>query len=427
MSRKLPLAGPAQLSPQEVNEIIDKRLFVGRLAPDTTEEEIRDTFSEFGELSECKIVGGGKWAFVKFDTWARAHRALIETNEKKSLSGHAAGHTITVSFAERTKKVGRGGGSSLAKGLDNSRVFVRNLPEDADEKDVEEIFKEFGEITAISMLDPKSRKRCAFVTFSLWGEALDAIESVDAKANSRDEEGLRIRVVMAEPPARNAKGEQAKLPESRLDPIAKRRQIDRSDRYQHTKSGNDSFITELERLKVAYMRAIDNDSPDSVCSELHESLLDLRSRIARGPGRRGRSFEAAAASVGKGVTLSERPRRPRRGPAGAPFSEPEEEADSSRARLSISGLPRGCYEDELEALIEQVAHGAEVKEYWIDKERGIGYVQFCSDEAAETVKDALDDRSVSGWEAPLRARWAPAWSPSAGGNLVCRTNLSLET
>jgi len=435
--RKRPAETPSsQLSMQGVNDVIEKRLFVARLPPDTEEEELRDIFIEFGALSECRIIPGRNWAYVRYDSWACAHRALLATDEKKALSNHKTGQTVAVSFAER-QSAGRGGGAHLAKGLDNSRVFVRNLPEEATEKELEDLFGEHGEISNVNMLAAKSRGRSAFVTFALWGEALDAIEALAGSTwpnKNRDEDDrdedkeATISVVMAEPQKGKGKGkDQAKSAQAPPDleefPEPKRRRIERpspfmprggkpsSKGHQRSGSDDDAQFTEFERLKVAYLLAIDSDGPDRVCSDLHESLLDLRSRVSRDRGRHGNGGKGS-----KGVMLSSRPRV---GPAGGPVRlEPSEK--NPYPRLSITGLPRECTDDELEALIEQVAGSAKIRECFVEDGRGIGYVELFSDDVAQAVKDALHERRVTGWDEPLCARWAPLSRPGDGGGPMLR-------
>lgn len=412
----------SQLSLEGVNEVIEKRLFVARLPPDTEEEELRDIFIEFGALSECRIISGRNWAFVRYDNWACAHRALLATDEKKTLCNHRSGQTIAVSFAEK-QVVGRGGGAHLAKGQDNSRVFVRNMAEDATEKEIEDLFGEHGEITTIQMLAPKSRRRSAFVTFAIWGEALDSIEALTGSTwpNSPKEDDMKadsfkISVVMAEPPKGQIQSQLLVPQAARLQqvPEAKRRRIDGPTAPAlnfaprgRSGSDDDPMFTEFERLKVAYLLAIDSDSPDRVCSELHESLLDLRSQMGRDRPRHGNGG-------GKGGHPL---LRPRLGPAGGPILSEAPDPRREYPRISISGLPRECTNDELEALIDQVSDGAEVRECFVENGRGIGYVELVSDESAEIVKEALHERRVTGWDEPLSARWAPLGRSGGGGPL----------
>ncbi|KRZ79986.1 Non-POU domain-containing octamer-binding protein, partial [Trichinella papuae] len=69
------------------------RLFIGNLPQDTTEEELRELFSKFGELSECFISRKG-FAFVRMANRPSAEKA------KEKLDGHVfKGRPLRVRFA----------------------------------------------------------------------------------------------------------------------------------------------------------------------------------------------------------------------------------------------------------------------------------------------------------------------------------------
>lgn len=44
------------------------QIFVGNLDPNITEEELKQTFSQFGEIAYVKIPGGKGCGFVQFGT-----------------------------------------------------------------------------------------------------------------------------------------------------------------------------------------------------------------------------------------------------------------------------------------------------------------------------------------------------------------------
>eukprot|EP00420_Gonyaulax_spinifera_P006906 CAMPEP_0197934912 /NCGR_PEP_ID=MMETSP1439-20131203/112554_1 /TAXON_ID=66791 /ORGANISM="Gonyaulax spinifera, Strain CCMP409" /LENGTH=134 /DNA_ID=CAMNT_0043557829 /DNA_START=87 /DNA_END=488 /DNA_ORIENTATION=+ len=113
---------------EDIKACIEKRLFIGRLPAGVTEESVREVFGQFGALKECRVLAEKGVAFAGYDTWASAHRALLATDGQPCLSG-CSGLPISVSFAERTGSVGRGGGTQYAKGLEYSRVFVGGLPD----------------------------------------------------------------------------------------------------------------------------------------------------------------------------------------------------------------------------------------------------------------------------------------------------------
>ena len=90
---------------------MNNRLYVGNLAFSTTEEAIRSTFAEFGEVTEAKLMieretGRSRgFAFVEMAT-AEGAKAAIEQMNGALLDGRP----LRVNEAEQRPERGRGGG-----------------------------------------------------------------------------------------------------------------------------------------------------------------------------------------------------------------------------------------------------------------------------------------------------------------------------
>jgi len=96
-------------------------------------------------------------------------------------------------------------------------------------------------------------------------------------------------------------------------------------------------------------------------------------------------------------------------------------SDRDSARLFVGGLPYECSDEELRALVNQIQFQAppkdcELLECRVLKERGCGYLRFSSWEAAKEAIEALNERQVSGWAQPLRAKWSTPKGSSEGGS-----------
>jgi RNA recognition motif-containing protein len=69
-------------------------IYVGNLAPDTTEDELREAFASFGEISSVKIIRDGAtgesrgFGFVEMASEDQAKAAITEMNGKE-LKGNA--------------------------------------------------------------------------------------------------------------------------------------------------------------------------------------------------------------------------------------------------------------------------------------------------------------------------------------------------
>jgi RNA recognition motif-containing protein len=90
----------------QVWELKVKKLFVGSLAPNTTEETIQDLFSEFGTVHSVKLVkdlfSGGCKGFGFLEMEGHEARAAIAGLDGKSFGGNL----LKVRFEEER---GRGG------------------------------------------------------------------------------------------------------------------------------------------------------------------------------------------------------------------------------------------------------------------------------------------------------------------------------
>jgi len=398
----------------------------------TTEQQLEKLFSEFGNLTECRLVKGKSSAFVGFETWGAAHRALVATDGTSVLQ---AGKCLACSFAERSS-AGKGAGAFLAKGLRNTRIFVRSLPQDVEEADLEEGFSQFGTVVS-ARLPRKKGSRCAFVSFSLWGEALDAVEGANAKHFPGRPGSPHISVLLAEPPL---VGDTQQEGES-LEPGRKRRRTGPGPVLapaprRNLLHGAQPVVqpaadarTEFSRLKLSYVLAMDDATVDSSrCEEIHRQLMSLRPKVhCVLPNGVSRGLPVLHPSVASGVAPPKLWSGARRSwtvgqPVGSvPDSDTTikapingraraDEGVREEGRIFVSKFPVACGDAELRALIVQIEKqlpaDCGVLECKVLPGKGCGFVQFSTSVAAEAAIDALKDRRVNGWDEPLHAEWA---------------------
>ncbi|MBM4319251.1 MAG: RNA-binding protein [Deltaproteobacteria bacterium] len=100
-----------------------KKLFVGGLSWDTTEETLRRAFSPFGDLAEVKVISDREtgrsrgFGFVSFEQEQDAQRAIGEM-DGKTLDGR----NIKVNVAEdKPRGEGRSGGGPRGGGYGGDR------------------------------------------------------------------------------------------------------------------------------------------------------------------------------------------------------------------------------------------------------------------------------------------------------------------
>ncbi|XP_065783108.1 CUGBP Elav-like family member 3 isoform X18 [Muntiacus reevesi] len=97
-------APPPILSPPE-----DRKLFVGMLGKQQTDEDVRKMFEPFGTIDECTVLRGPDGtskgcAFVKFQTHAEAQAAINTLHSSRTLPG--ASSSLVVKFADTEKERG---------------------------------------------------------------------------------------------------------------------------------------------------------------------------------------------------------------------------------------------------------------------------------------------------------------------------------
>ena len=101
---------------------MSKKLFVGSLSWDTTDEGLMNAFSAFGEISEAKVItdrdtGRSRgFGFVTFDDEEAADKAIAALNETD-----LDGRTIKVNVAQDRNRGGGGGGGGRGGGYGGGR------------------------------------------------------------------------------------------------------------------------------------------------------------------------------------------------------------------------------------------------------------------------------------------------------------------
>lgn len=437
----------------DINAAIEKRLFIGRIPAGTQEEEILSIYGAFGTIRDSRFVpdrNGNSYgiAFVSYDNWAAPHRALMETDGKKQLRGHdGPRQTLVASFAERTGTVGRGGGAAYAKGLPISRLFVGSLPEDTTVSELMVRFCPFGSIEGTSLLPAKSRLRCGFVNFQIWGEALDAIERLDGEALR--EGGEPMSVMLAQPRdtgLASPRSERTDLGRPSTGPAWTLSNISTPDATKRRRM--EAPAVELASQLATYITAVQGSTPRVVCNALHEQLMDVRDKLkvqspvspVAAPLELGESQAHAvphpASQVDEWRTSSGREewsgliggcltaagQRP--SPAATSGVLGAGSSNRDAARLFVGGLPHDCTDEDLASLAAQLTfvtspEASHLLECRVLVGRGCGYLRYASWEAAEEAFVALQSRQVEGWPQVLRVQWASPRVPQPEMGTPC--------
>ena len=82
-------------------------LYVGNISYSVTSEDLRELFSNYGNVKEAKVIGDRGFGFVEMETVEEAEKAIEALNETEH-----AGRTIKVNEAKprEDRRGNRGGG-----------------------------------------------------------------------------------------------------------------------------------------------------------------------------------------------------------------------------------------------------------------------------------------------------------------------------
>jgi len=391
----------------DIAAAIDKRLFIGKVPPGTSEDEIASVFGVYGVMTECRVMPdrgtGNGIAFVAYESWRAAHGALLETDGVAQLAGHAGTQTtLVVSFAERTG-AGRGVGIAYAKGMDIVRVFIGNLPLDATEQELAQRFASVGAVENSEVLPAKVRRRCGFVAFQFWGEAMDAVEKLHGEPLRPGIETEGMTVVLAQPKDRDRRRDGVEHPgedgsgAARAGAAALAAAAYASEATAKRRRTDDKGASDLvAQLLGAYANAVNGLGPNSACEMIHEQIMKTRQRLGGGSGA------PAEAGRGRGTVGGTAPTATAGGGAG----------DMDKGRIFVGALPHDVTDDDLASLCGMLAfpnlppESSQLLECRVLPGKGCGYLRYASWEAAEEAFNALQGCQVEGWSQPLRLKWA---------------------
>ncbi|GAX14499.1 CUG-BP- and ETR3-like factor [Fistulifera solaris] len=156
---------------EDYDEDPPMKLFVGQVPKNMNEEEIFPTFDSFGPLKDVAIIRDRHsglhrgCAFVTFWSSADAQRAQEALHDKFTFPG-----------ARRSTQV-----KPAEPSVPENKLFIGMLSRKAGEKEIQELFAQFGEIREIYMIrNPDGTSKCAaFLRFVDRESALAAIENLN--------------------------------------------------------------------------------------------------------------------------------------------------------------------------------------------------------------------------------------------------------
>jgi len=172
-------------------------VFVKNLDPSIDNKGLYDTFSLFGNILSCKVAtspeGESKgYGFVHYETADAAEQAIRKVNGMEILGKQVyVGH-----FVRRSER-------SSNKTSSFTNCFVKNIPLEWTEKDLEPMFEKFGEIVSAVVMkgsdaESEKNKGFGFVNFKDPEAAAAAVEALNETKLGEDEDAKELYVGRAQ-------------------------------------------------------------------------------------------------------------------------------------------------------------------------------------------------------------------------------------
>ncbi|CAB78670.1 FCA gamma protein [Arabidopsis thaliana] len=158
------------------------KLFVGSVPRTATEEEIRPYFEQHGNVLEVALIKDKRTGqqqgccFVKYATSKDADRAIRALHNQITLPGGTGPVQVRYADGERERI-----------GTLEFKLFVGSLNKQATEKEVEEIFLQFGHVEDVYLMRDEYRQSrgCGFVKYSSKETAMAAIDGLNGTYTMR--------------------------------------------------------------------------------------------------------------------------------------------------------------------------------------------------------------------------------------------------
>lgn len=152
------LQNPDSREPEQV-----RKLFIGGLSFETTEESLRAHFEKWGTLTDCVVMRDSDsrrsrgFGFVTYSSVSEVDEAM--RNRPHKLDGRAV---------ECKRAVPREDSNKPGAHLTVKKIFVGGIKEDTEEDHIRDYFERYGKIESIEIMEERStgkKRGFCFVTF----------------------------------------------------------------------------------------------------------------------------------------------------------------------------------------------------------------------------------------------------------------------
>uniref|UniRef100_A0A3Q2ZM65 Heterogeneous nuclear ribonucleoprotein A1b n=1 Tax=Hippocampus comes TaxID=109280 RepID=A0A3Q2ZM65_HIPCM len=161
--------------PREPEQL--RKLFIGGLSFETTDESLRAHFEQWGSLTDCVVMRDSNnrrsrgFGFVTYSSVQEVDAAMA-----------ARPHKVDGRVVEPKRAVSREDSNRPGAHVTVKKIFVGGIKEDTEEQHMRDYFQQFGKIEVIEIMNDRNtgkKRGFAFVTF----DDHDAVDRIVSKCN----------------------------------------------------------------------------------------------------------------------------------------------------------------------------------------------------------------------------------------------------
>ncbi|XP_018424393.1 PREDICTED: heterogeneous nuclear ribonucleoprotein A1 isoform X2 [Nanorana parkeri] len=148
-------------APKEPEQL--RKLFIGGLSFETTDESLRNHFEQWGALTDCVVMR---------DPNSKRSRGFgfvtYSTTEEVDASMNARPHRVDGRMVEPKRAVSREDSQRPGAHLTVKKIFVGGIKEDTEEHHLRDYFEQYGKIEVVEIMTDRAngkKRGFAFITF----------------------------------------------------------------------------------------------------------------------------------------------------------------------------------------------------------------------------------------------------------------------
>jgi len=148
----------------------NRKLFIGGLSYDTTDDGLKSYFSKWGEIVDCVVMRDS-------NTKKSRGFGFITYSEPEMVDDaqNARPHVINGREVEPKRAVPREESGKPEAHMTSKKIFVGGIKDGLEDEDLQDYFSQYGKVTAVEIMmekdDPSKKRGFAFVTFDDYDPA----------------------------------------------------------------------------------------------------------------------------------------------------------------------------------------------------------------------------------------------------------------